>query len=144
LQSPPDVADGAFGSGKSPDFSTTYYVVGSGQVQLIASALFSRIGTRPIIAAGAVLAYSAVFWRSRIPANGSNLTNLRLPPVIRSFGLVAVFVAVTTAANARLPAGKPGLAAALINSSTSNAGAFGLAIFSMSKARKRSRYAPGS
>jgi EmrB/QacA subfamily drug resistance transporter len=96
----------------------------------IASALFSRIGTRPIIVAGAVLASGAVFWLSRIPVQGSYLTDLLPPLVIMSFGLGAVFVGVTTAANAGVPADKAGLAAALINSSTWVGGALGLAIFS--------------
>jgi MFS family permease len=50
--------------------------------------------------------------------------------MIMSFGLGAVFVGVTTAANAGVPADKAGLAAALINSSTWVGGALGLAIFS--------------
>jgi EmrB/QacA subfamily drug resistance transporter len=96
----------------------------------IASTLFSRIGTRPIIVAGAALASGAVFWLSRIPVHGSYLTNLLPPLMIMSFGLGAVFVGVTTAANAGVPADKAGLAAALINSSTWVGGALGLAIFS--------------
>ena len=48
-----------------------------------------------------------------------------------SFGLGAVFVAVTTAANAGVPRDKAGLAAALINTSTWLGGALGLAIFSV-------------
>lgn len=62
--------------------------------------------------------------------HGSYLTNLLPPVVIMSFGLGAVFVGVTTAANAGVPADKAGLAAALINSSTWIGGALGLAIFS--------------
>jgi hypothetical protein len=42
----------------------------------------------------------------------------------------AVFVAVTTAANAGVPADKAGLAAALLNASQQVGGALGLAIFS--------------
>jgi EmrB/QacA subfamily drug resistance transporter len=96
----------------------------------IASALFSRIGTRPIIVAGAVLASGAVFWLSRIVVDGSYVTDLLPPLVLMSFGLGAVFVGVTTAANAGVPEDKAGLAAALINSSTWIGGALGLAIFS--------------
>jgi hypothetical protein len=44
--------------------------------------------------------------------------------------LGAVFVAVTTAANAGVPADKAGLAAALLNASQQVGGALGLAIFS--------------
>src|SRR5215213_2948938 len=47
-----------------------------------------------------------------------------------SIGLGAVFVAVTTAANAGVPADRAGLAAALLNASQQVGGALGLAIFS--------------
>jgi MFS family permease len=47
-----------------------------------------------------------------------------------SVGLGAVFVGVTTAANAGVPTEKAGLAAALLNASQQLGGALGLAIFS--------------
>jgi len=50
--------------------------------------------------------------------------------VIMSAGLGAVFVGVTTAAQAGVPADKAGLAAALINASQWLGGALGIAIFS--------------
>jgi MFS family permease len=50
--------------------------------------------------------------------------------MVMSLGLGAVFVAVTTAANAGVPANKAGLAAALLNASQQVGGALGLAIFS--------------
>ena len=50
--------------------------------------------------------------------------------LIVALGLGGVFVGVTTAANAGVPADKAGLAAALLNSSQQLGGALGLAIFS--------------
>ena len=50
--------------------------------------------------------------------------------MVVSFGIGAVFVAITTAANAGVPADKAGLAAALLNASQQVGGALGLAIFS--------------
>ena len=50
--------------------------------------------------------------------------------MIMSFGLGAVFVGVTTAANAGVPADKAGLAAALVNASMWIGGALGIAVFS--------------
>jgi EmrB/QacA subfamily drug resistance transporter len=96
----------------------------------VASQLFVRTGTRPIIVGGALISAGAVFWLSRIPAHGSYLRDLLAPLVIMSLGLGAVFVGVTTAANAGVPADKAGLAAALVNASTWLGGALGLAIFS--------------
>jgi MFS family permease len=71
-----------------------------------------------------------VFWLSRIPVHGSYLPDLFPGLLIMSFGLGAVFVGVTTAAQAGVPADKAGLAAALINTSTWLGGALGIAIFS--------------
>src|ERR671937_376663 len=97
----------------------------------IASQLFSRTGTRPIIVTGALISAGAIYWLSRIPVHGSYLENLLPGLMIMSFGLGFVFVGVNTAANAGVPADKAGLAAALVNTSTWVGGAFGLAIFSV-------------
>jgi EmrB/QacA subfamily drug resistance transporter len=96
----------------------------------IASKLFIRTGTRPIIVAGALLGAAGVFWLSHIPVNGSYLSDLLPGLLIMSAGLGAVFVGVTTAAQAGVPPDKAGLAAALINTSTWLGGALGIAIFS--------------
>jgi EmrB/QacA subfamily drug resistance transporter len=97
----------------------------------IASQLFHRIGTRPIIVTGALIGAGAVFWLSRIPVHGSYLSDLLPGLIIMSFGLGFVFVGVNTAANAGVSADKAGLAAALVNTSTWIGGALGLAIFSV-------------
>jgi EmrB/QacA subfamily drug resistance transporter len=96
----------------------------------IASKLFARTGTRPIIIAGALLGAAGVFWLSHIPVHGSYLSDLLPGLLIMSAGLGAVFVGVTTAAQAGVPQDKAGLAAALINTSTWLGGALGIAIFS--------------
>jgi len=97
----------------------------------VASQLFHRIGTRPIIVAGALIGAGGVYWLSRIPVHGSYLSDLLPGLLIMSFGLGFVFVGVNTAANAGVPEDKAGLAAALINTSTWVGGALGLAIFSV-------------
>src|SRR5205085_8752468 len=61
---------------------------------------------------------------------GSYLSDLLPGMMVMSLGLGAVFVSVTTAANAGVPADKAGLAAALLNASQQVGGALGLAIFS--------------
>ena len=96
----------------------------------VCSLLFSRIGTRPVIAGGALLGAVGVFWLSRIPVDGSYVTDLLPPLVTMALGLGAVFVGTTTAAQEGVPADKAGLAAALINTSTWLGGALGVAIFS--------------
>jgi EmrB/QacA subfamily drug resistance transporter len=96
----------------------------------ITSQLLPRTGTRPLIVAGALIASGGVYWLAQIPVHGSYAADLLPGLVIMSIGLGAVFVAVTTAANAGVPAGEAGLAAALLNASQQLGGALGLAIFS--------------
>jgi EmrB/QacA subfamily drug resistance transporter len=96
----------------------------------ISSQVLSRIGTRPVIVVGALVAAAGLYYLSRVPVDGSYLTDLFPGLMIVSFGLGAVFVAITTAANAGVPADKAGLAAALLNASQKVGGALGLAIFS--------------
>ncbi len=96
----------------------------------IASKLFTRIGTRPIIVAGALLGAVGTFWLSHIPVDGSYTSDLLPGLLIMSAGLGAVFVGVTTAAQAGVPPDKAGLAAALINTSTWLGGALGIAVAS--------------
>jgi MFS family permease len=96
----------------------------------ISSQLFRRIGTRPVIVAGALLGAGGIYWLSHIPVDGRYLTDLLPPLVIMAFGVGAVFVGVTTAANDGVSADKAGLAAALVNTSQQLGAALGIAIFS--------------
>src|SRR5919198_2042910 len=96
----------------------------------VSSQLLTRVGTRPVIVAGALIAAAGIYELSRIPVHGSYVSDLLPGLLIVSVGLGAVFVGVTTAANAGVPADRAGLAAALLNSSQQLGGALGLAIFS--------------
>lgn len=94
------------------------------------SQLIPRIGTRPLMIAGLLIAAAGLYWLSRIPVDGHYLPDLLPGLMVTSFGLGFTFVAVTTAANANVPPDKAGLAAALLNASQQIGGALGLAIFS--------------
>jgi EmrB/QacA subfamily drug resistance transporter len=96
----------------------------------ISSKLFERVGTRPIIVVGALVAAGGVYWLSRIPVHGTYVSDLLPGLMIMSIGLGAVFTGVTTAANAGVPPDKAGLAAGLVNTSQWFGAALGLAIFS--------------
>jgi predicted MFS family arabinose efflux permease len=96
----------------------------------ISSRLFARIGTRPVIVAGALIAAAGVWYLSRIPVHGTYPASLLPGLVIMAVGIGAVLVSVTTAANAGVPASKAGLAAGLLNASQQLGTALGLAIFS--------------
>jgi EmrB/QacA subfamily drug resistance transporter len=95
----------------------------------ISSQLLSRVGTRPVMVVGALVAAGGLYWLSRIPVDGSYVADLLPGTLLLAFGGGGVFVGVTTAANAGVPADKAGLAAALLNASQQLGGALGLAIF---------------
>jgi EmrB/QacA subfamily drug resistance transporter len=96
----------------------------------LSSQLIPRIGTRPVIVAGTLIAAAGMFYLSRIPVHGSYLSDLLPGLAVMSIGLGAVFVTVTTAANAGVPAHQAGLAAGLLNTSLQLGSALGLAVFS--------------
>ena len=95
------------------------------------SQLLSRIGTRAMIIAGAIVTAGGLYWLSRIPVHGSYVSDLLPGMLVFSFGIGPVFVAVTTAANAGVSSDKAGLAAALLNASQQLGGALGLAILTV-------------
>ncbi len=103
---------------------------GVGVAAGVASKLMAKVGTRPLVVSGAVIGSAGLFMLSRIPVNGSYVTDLLPGLMVVSLGLGAVFVAVTTAANAGVAAKDAGLAAALLNASQQVGSALGLAIFS--------------
>jgi EmrB/QacA subfamily drug resistance transporter len=95
----------------------------------ISSQLIGRVGTRPLIVAGAIVASGGLYLLSRIPVGGAYATDLLPGLLLVGLGIAALFVAVATAANAGVPADEAGLAAALLNASQWLGGALGLAIF---------------
>ncbi len=104
--------------------------IGVGISSGISTAMLPRIGSRPLIIAGALIGAAGVFWLSRIPADGTYLADILPGLVVMALGLGAVFVGVQNAANAGVPAEQAGLAAALISASSTLGGALGLAILS--------------
>jgi MFS family permease len=95
----------------------------------IATKLLPRVGSRPIITAGALIGAVGVFWLAQIGVHGSYLADVLPGLVVMALGLGAIFVGVQTAANADVPADKAGLAAALGTASGQLGSALGLAIF---------------
>jgi EmrB/QacA subfamily drug resistance transporter len=102
------------------------FIISSG----IASQLFSRVGTKPVIVAGAVIVAGGLYWLSRIPVDGSYVTDILPGLLVVSLGGGGVFVGVTTAANAGVGEERAGLAAGLLNTAQQVGTALGLAILS--------------
>ena len=95
-----------------------------------ASQLVTRIGTRPVVVAGCLIAGAGIWWVSRVPLHGSYVSDLLPGFIVMSLGAGSVFVSVTAAANAGVPSDKAGLAAGLLNSSQQVGSALGLAVLS--------------
>jgi MFS family permease len=104
----------------------------------ISSRLFARIGTRPVIVAGALIAAGGIYYLSGIPVDGTYPVNLLPGLVILAIGIGAVLVAVTTAANAGVPPGQAGLAAGLLSASQQLGTALGLVVFTAIAAARTS------
>jgi EmrB/QacA subfamily drug resistance transporter len=96
----------------------------------ISSQLFARIGTKPVVLAGTLIGAGGLYWLSRIPVDGSYVSDI-LPGLLTvSIGLGGVFTGLTTAANAGVGADRAGLAAGLLNTGQQLGAALGLAILS--------------
>jgi EmrB/QacA subfamily drug resistance transporter len=103
------------------------FIISSG----IASQLFARVGTKPVIVAGAVIVATGLYLLSRIPPHGGSYAADILPGLlVVSLGGGGVFVGATTAANAGVGEDKAGLAAGLLNTGQQVGTALGLAVLS--------------
>jgi EmrB/QacA subfamily drug resistance transporter len=96
----------------------------------ISSQLFARIGTKPVILVGAVIAAGGLYWLSRVPVDGSYVSDILPGLVVASIGLGGVFTGATTSANAGVGEDRAGLAAGLLNTGQQLGSALGLAILS--------------
>jgi EmrB/QacA subfamily drug resistance transporter len=96
----------------------------------ISSQLFTRIGTKPVVLTGILTAAGGLYWLSRIPVDGSYVTNILPGLLVVSIGMGGVFTGLTTAANAGVDQEKAGLAAGLLNTGQQLGTALGLAILS--------------
>ena len=72
---------------------------GIGFGSAVATKMFVRTGTRPIIVSGALLAAGGILWLSRIPVDGTYLGNPLAPLVVMAAGLGLLYAGVQTAAN---------------------------------------------
>ena len=99
-------------------------VVASG----VAQALVTRIGVKPVLAAGMTFILAGLIWFTQIPVDGSYLVNLFGGFMLIGIGLGFSFVPVSIAALAGVPPQEAGLASGLINTSQQIGGALGVAI----------------
>ena len=94
----------------------------------IASQLVTKVGFKPILAAGMALIAIGLIWFSQISVHGSFLADILGPSLFAAVGLGFAFVPVTIAAVSGVADREQGLASGLINTSQQVGGALGLAI----------------
>jgi EmrB/QacA subfamily drug resistance transporter len=96
----------------------------------VASQLVTKVGFKPILAAGMGLIAAGLLWFSRISVDGSFASDILGPSLLAAVGLGFAFVSVTIAAVSGIEDREQGLASGLINTSQQVGGALGLAILS--------------
>jgi EmrB/QacA subfamily drug resistance transporter len=94
----------------------------------VASQLVTRIGYKPVLAAGMVLIAGALVWFSQVSVGGGFVSDILGPSLLAAAGLGFAFVTTTIAAVSGVREQESGLASGLINTSQQIGGALGLAV----------------
>ena len=92
------------------------------------SRLLPRIGVRPLLFTGTLLATAGFAWVSRISPEGSYWEHVFGPGCVIALALGVLFTPLASAATAGVPASRAGLASGVLNTSRQIGGSLGLAI----------------
>jgi len=96
----------------------------------IASQLVTKLGYKPVLAAGMLFIVAGLVWFSRVSVGGGFATDILGPSLLAAAGLGFSFVTTTIAAVSGVEENEAGLASGLINTSQQIGGALGLALLS--------------
>jgi Major Facilitator Superfamily len=96
----------------------------------IASQLVTKVGYKPVLAAGMLFIVAGLVWFSRVSVGGGFTTDILGPSLLAAAGLGFAFVTTTIAAVSGVEEEEAGLASGLINTSQQIGGALGLAVLS--------------
>jgi EmrB/QacA subfamily drug resistance transporter len=94
----------------------------------VASQLVTRIGFKPVLAAGMLFIAAGLIWFGQVSVGGGFLTDILGPSLLAAIGLGLAFVTSTIAAVSGVDEHEAGLASGLINTSQQVGGALGLAV----------------
>ena len=94
----------------------------------IASQLVSRIGARPLMVAGSVIATGGLFWLSRLNEQSHYVSGLMGPMMVTALGMGLIFVPLSLVALAKVADSDAGVASSLLNTGQQVGGSIGLAI----------------
>jgi len=95
-----------------------------------AQALVTRIGVKPVMAAGFVAMIAGMAWYTQVPAHASFASDLLPGYLFIGFALPFTFIPVSIAALAGVQEHEAGLASGLINTAQQVGGAIGVAVAS--------------
>jgi EmrB/QacA subfamily drug resistance transporter len=107
------------------------FVVTAGSAILwagVAQNLTTRLGVKPVLAAGFLAMIAGAIYYTQIPASGSFVTALLPGYLLIGFGLPFTFIPISIAALAGVSHDEAGLASGLINTAQQIGGAVGIAI----------------
>ena len=96
----------------------------------IASQLVTKLGYKPVLAAGLMFIVIGLLWFSQVSVGGGFTTDILGPSLFAAAGLGFAFVTTTIAAVSGVEESEAGLASGLINTSQQIGGALGLAVLS--------------
>ena len=94
----------------------------------LSSQLVGRIGARPLITFGPLLAAGGLFWLSRITEQSTYAGGLLGPMMLTGLGMGLTFVPLSLVALAKVPNKDTGVASSLLNTGQQVGGSIGLAI----------------
>jgi EmrB/QacA subfamily drug resistance transporter len=94
----------------------------------VASQLVPRIGARPLMIAGGVLATGGMFWLSRINEHSHYASGLLGPMMITAAGMGLIFVPLSLVALTKVAENDTGVASSMLNVGQQVGGSIGLAI----------------
>jgi MFS family permease len=94
----------------------------------VGSQLVTRLGFKPVLAAGMLFVAAGLLWFSQVSVGGGFVTDILGPSLLMAIGLGFAFVTSTIAAVSGVAERESGLASGLINTSQQIGGALGLAV----------------
>lgn len=103
-------------------------VAGIMAASALASQLIARIGARPLLLAGSVMATGGMFWLSRINEHSHYASGLLGPMMLTAAGIGLIFVPLSLVALTKVASDDAGVASSLLNTGQQVGGALGLAV----------------
>src|SRR5580692_1600948 len=94
----------------------------------VASQLVTRIGARPLMLAGSIVATGGLFWLSRINENSHYVSGLLGPMLVTALGMGLIFVPLSLVSLIKVADADAGVASSLLNVGQQVGGSIGLAI----------------